>query len=332
MDRREILKSGLFAAGSILLLPELLSFSDIRNGEVKYENYNAIKLFIGELETYILCDGIISLPSVQPIFAPDTEKSMLNDKLRQLHSPSDHVETGINVMVIRKDAKVILLDTGSGHHFGTNGGKLTASLKTIGLSPENITDIVITHAHIDHIGGILNADEAFIFPHAKYHIAKTEYDFWMSDTPDFSDSKGDKSTADFNISFAKHILSKITNRIQFFDYGEELFSCLLAELAAGHTPGHTIFTIYSGTKSLKHLVDAFHIPLLVSQPEWGTQWDTDFNKAVETRKKIIREGVAHSTLFMSCHLPWPGLGFIDQIGGEYYWNMYHYANPMKLTV
>lgn len=330
MNRREVLKSGVLATTNFLLPPHLTSFK--HNDNIENDNYIALKLMIGNLETYILSDGIISLKSPQPIFAPETETSLLTDELSRLHLPTDKIETGINLLLIRKDDKIILLDTGSGHHFGENGGKLISSLKTIRLKPENITDIIITHAHIDHIGGILDADDKFVFPNAKYHIAKKEYNFWMSKQPDFSNSKGSHSDASYNITSAKHILIKINSRMQLFDYGQELFSCLIPELAGGHTPGHTVFTIHSNGKFLKHLVDTFHTPVLVSKPDWGTQWDTDFYEAIKTRKKIIYAGIEHGTLFMSCHLPWPGLGFIDKIGEDFYWNIYRYSNPLSITV
>ncbi|GAA4806370.1 MBL fold metallo-hydrolase [Olivibacter ginsenosidimutans] len=332
MNRREILKSGVLATGSLLLSTERMGFKRITHDAVNGETYIALKLLIGELETYILSDGIISLASIQPTFAPGTEESRLTNELSKLHLSPKQMEMGIHVMLIRKEDKLILLDTGSGHHFGENGGKLIPSLQTIGLSPEHITDIVITHAHIDHIGGILNAEDEFIFPHATYHLAKKEYNFWMSEKPDFSNAKGNQSAADFNISFAKNMLAKINDRIQLFDYGQELFSCLIPELAEGHTPGHTIFTIHSRGKFLKHIVDTFHTPFLVSKPDWGTQWDTDFDQAVATRKNIMKEESENSTLLMSCHLPWPGLGFIDKRGKDFYWRIYPYFNPINITI
>src|SRR5690606_3245117 len=169
------------------------------------------------------------------------------------------------------------------------------------------------------------------FPKATYHIAKKEHDFWLSDRPDFSNSKGDQASADFNVSFARKMLAKISCRLRLFDYGQTLFRCLIPELAEGHTPGHTIFTIHSQGTSLKHIVDAFHSSLLVLKPDWRTQWDTDFDKAVQTRKKLMKTGAEDETLFMSCHLPWPGLGFIDNINGSYRWQIYPYADPRRIT-
>ena len=332
MNRREILKSGILAAAGFSVLPALAGFNRTRNNIASKEHFSYLKLLIGDLETYILSDGIVALDSVQPIFAPAIDDSTLKSELRRLHSSSEHVQAGINVLLIRKDDKVILLDTGSGHHFGKNAGKLVPSLATLGLTTEDITDIVITHAHVDHIGGVLDENNHVIFQKATYHIARREYDFWMSDNPDFSNSKGDPANATKNISFVRNILTAIESKLELFEYGQELFSCLIPELAEGHTPGHTIFTIHSAGKIVKHIVDTFHLPLLVSKPEWGTQWDTNFDKAVSTRKRIMKEAAESGSLLMSCHLPWPGLGYMDKIGAEYYWNIYQYADPVKIII
>ena len=330
MNRRDILKSGLLAAGGVFLSSELVSFKS-QSKHTRKEQHITLRLDIGELETYILSDGIVSLNSVQPVFAPDIVSDLVTEELKNLHLQSNKVEAGINVLLIKKEEKLILLDTGSGYHFGANAGKLLGALNELGIEPTDITDIVITHAHIDHIGGILDKEDHFIFPSAKYYIAEQEFQFWMSENPDFSKSKG-ASSSDFSISFARSVLTKIKNRLNFFQYGDVLFSCLKSELAEGHTLGHTIFKIFSGDKSIKHIVDTFHTQLLVTNPEWGTQWDVDFDKAVKTRERIIKEGVNNKTLFMSCHLPWPGLGYIDKINDSFSWTIYPYFSPERVSL
>lgn len=330
MNRRDILKSGLLATGGVFLSSGLVSFKS-QYKHIRKERHTTLRLDIGELETYVLSDGIISLDSVQPVFAPDIASDFVTKELKNLHLKTHKAEAGINVLLIRKEEKLILLDTGSGYHFGANAGKLLGALKELGIESTDITDIVITHAHIDHIGGIIDKNNHFIFPSAKYFIAEKEFQFWMSEHPDFSKSKG-ASSSDFSISFARSILTKIKDRLNFFQYGDVLFSCLKSELAEGHTLGHTIFKIFSGDKSIKHIVDTFHTQLLVVNPEWGTQWDVDFDKAVKTRERIIEDGVNNKTLLMSCHLPWPGLGYIDKINDSFSWTIYPYFSPERISL
>lgn len=332
MNRSRLSLLPLFALIGLSLSVLLFSFKPVNSSETTDRPRSGLKLLIGNLETYILSDGVISLSSIQPIFAPFIAEQQLISKLEKLHLPKDRLEVSSNIMLIKKNNKLILIDSGSGYHMGKNGGQLSTSLQTIGIEPQDITDIVITHAHIDHIGGILDEKDGFIFPSARYHIAQKEYDFWMSDNPIFPNSKDNISNINSGILFAQRTLAKISDRLQFFEYGQHLFGCLIPELAEGHSPGQTVFTIYDKEKSLKHIVDVIHTPFLVSNPEWGTLWDGDFEKAVKTRKKIIAEGVEKGTLFMTSHLPWPGLGFIDKKGTEHQWTIFPYSDPINIVI
>jgi glyoxylase-like metal-dependent hydrolase (beta-lactamase superfamily II) len=331
MNRRDLLKQSVFIAGSAFNIPVLTESSFLSKLSSTPTAPASLQLQIGDLETTVFFDGVVSLPSYQPVFAPEVPPDELRQQLQKLHMPIQMAEAGINVLLIRKGGRIILMDTGFGH-LNPNAGKLVPALQALGVQPRDVTDIIITHAHIDHVGGILDADDHPVFPSAVYHIAKKEYEFWMSANPDFSRSKGDSANAAFSISFARKVLGAVKSKLNIFEYGQELFSCIIPELAEGHTPGHTMFTIYSGNKSLQHIVDTFHLPLLVSHPHWGCQWDTDFDKAVATRRKIVRQGAEQGTLFLSCHLPWPGLGYIDKAGEDYYWMIYPGSSPNKITL
>lgn len=322
MNRREIIKSGILATGAVLST-SLMGFRPLLNA-TKNNTYSAVRLDIGELETYILSDGIVRLESIQPIFAPDVDKDVLKKELEKLHIHQNKLEASISVMLIKVAGKTILLDTGAGVHMGENAGKLVGGLKTLNINPSDITDIVITHAHLDHIGGIIDEHNNIVFPSAQYHIAEREFKSWMSEQHGATNDEG--------VLFAQKVLGKIKDRLVFFQYGDILFSCLKTELAEGHTRGHTIFNIFSGEKSIRHIVDTFHTPLLVAKPQWGTQWDTDFDEAVKTRHRIIDEGIKKGSLFMSCHLPWPGLGYIDQINVTPQWVVFPYADPTRITL
>jgi hypothetical protein len=103
--------------------------------------------------------------------------------------------------------------------------------------------------------------------------------------------------------------------LKLYNFGETLLGCITPDLAEGHTPGHPILKIFSENELLTHIVDTIHTTLLLSYPEW----DVDFHKGVETRKRIIEEQVMSKGLTMSCHLPWPGLGYITRKGKGYNW-------------
>jgi len=328
MDRLTFFKYSV-AAGSGHVLAPLFGTKKLENRETV--DGNIIALQIGDLETYILSDGEVIVDQFQPIFAPEITPDLVQQELEKLHLPLDKIRGAINVMLIKKEGRLILLDSGAGYHFGQNAGKLVGELSNMGIERQDITDIVITHAHIDHIGGIINSEGGFVYPNATYHIAEKELNFWLAEDPDFSKSKG-KEGSESSILFARTVLKKMLSKLVTFQYGEVLFSCMYAELAAGHTPGHTIFKIFSGAHHLKHVVDSFHTALLVSHPEWGTQWDIDFELGIKTRKRLIEEGSRDRTVFMCCHMPWPGLGYIDKIASNYFWSIYPYYNPGRIIL
>ena len=286
-----------------------------------------IKVHLGKIKILIFSDGQMVFDQAQPTFAPGVPKSEFIAGAQTLHLRTDDADLGINVMLIKTSERIILIDAGIGKHFGDDKGKLLENLILAGISPESITDILITHAHRDHIGGLIANDESIIYPNAKYHIAKEEYDFWMSENPDFSHSKLNVEKIQETINFTKNILSKIKKNVVLFKPGECLFSIIHTELAAGHT----IFTVTSEGKSIRNIVDIFHTTLMISEPEWGVSLDVNFEQGIQTRKTILEECSTQKTLVMTSHLPWPGLGYIDK-KEKYSWSPLNYYNPYEIKL
>jgi len=330
MDRRELLKLGALAGGTFMF-PALSSVGNTKQSQNETTNQGHIQLKLNQIEILIFSDGHILLDDPQPIFAPDVRSADVKKELRKIYLAEDKLESAINVMLIKTAGRIILIDTGSGYHFGETGGWLSDNLQKSGIKVTDVTDVFITHAHIDHIGGIIRKNNTLVYPNAEYYLAKREYDFWMSNNPDFSKSKNPNSPKD-SIGFAQNVLSSIKEKLNLFNYGDMLFSCIKPELAEGHTPGHTVFTIFSGNKYIKHIVDTFHTPLLIAKPHWGTQWDVDFYKGIRTRKQILHNSYLNRTLVMTTHLPWPGLGYIGKTGSNYQWLPIAYFTPNDIVL
>jgi glyoxylase-like metal-dependent hydrolase (beta-lactamase superfamily II) len=235
----------------------------------------------------------------------------------------------IITLLIKKGNQYILVDTGEGYHDPVNAGWLHNSILEIGISPADITDILITHAHRDHIGGILSKEGARVYPNAKYYISAPEYNFWNNDEKDFSKSKMSSYPTG---KIQKEVFGAIKNELEIFEPGDTLFSCIETELAPGHTPGHIIFHVFSGNQSITHLVDVVHSPLLVNHPDWGTQWDVNFEEGVETRKRIFDKCYNDKRLVTTCHLPWPGVGYIDKTEDGWQWIPKVQSDPYTIRV
>ncbi len=328
MNRRTAIKLGSLSS-SVLAIPTLMSFISEKQKNSETPNNGYIKMKLDKIEILIFSDGHVLLENPQPIFAPEITASDFNKELESLYIRQNKLDLAINVMLVKTENKIILIDAGSGNHFGKDQGWLLENIQNAGIKANAITDVFITHAHRDHVGGLITKDGILVYPNAKYHMAKTEYDFWVADNPDFSKSKISNRQKEATVIFTKKVLTAIKEKIKFFDYGDSLFSCLRTELAEGHTPGHTIFTIYSGIESIKNIVDTVHTPLLIGKPEWGTQWDVDFERGVKNRKRILEDCFINKHLVMSSHLPWPGLGFIGK-KDCYYWIPLSYAVPNEI--
>ncbi|MBK1896563.1 MBL fold metallo-hydrolase [Chryseobacterium paridis] len=298
---------------------------------MKSENSASVKIPMGELDVYIVSDGYFGIGNPQPILAPEIKKETVQHALKGLYLSESDYEIPINTLFIKKGDRCILIDTGEGHHDPVHAGWLQNSLSEIDISTGDITDILITHAHRDHIGGIITQDGARRYPNAQYHLSATEYNFWTSEGKDFSKSKMPSSsypTGKIQID----TLESIKNDLTLFQPGDTLFSCIKTEAAPGHTPGHIIFHVFSGDQSITHLVDVVHSSLLISHPEWGTQWDVNFEEGVATRNRILEHCHTHNTVVTTCHLPWPGIGYIGKTQNGFQWIPKAQSDPHKIRI
>lgn len=290
------------------------------------KNSGFLKFQVGQLDLVVITDGVINIENVQPMFAPSIEKDNLISFFTNKMLQQDKIQLAGNILFITNGEKNILIDTGSGVMLSPSTGKLIENLRNLGISPQEITDIVFTHAHPDHIGGVIDKEGMLVFQNAQYYISETEYNFWMAEEPDFS--KGTKNQfSDFEIQFARDHFKPIEPKLNFYADEAELFGFLKLEHAPGHTPGHTIITISSEGEELVHIADTFQHIMLVEHPEWGNQIDSDFELGIKTRKNVLEKLSSTKKLFFGDHLPYPGLGYIqkDEKG-------YHYVPKAFYTV
>ncbi len=326
MKRRQLIKYvGLL--GALTALP-LYKF-DVQAAESSQEINSPsgyMKFKLGKLELLVVTDGHIFIQPAQPIFAPDIDAEQVKLAMKDNFIFDDAVDAAINILVIRKDDRIIIIDAGSGSALGDQAGRFLKNLNAAGISASQVTDVLISHLHVDHIGGILTADGKPVFSNATYYLSDKEHAFWTATHPDFSNSKSQKGDA-ASILLARNIILAIKSKLNLYHFGETLFGCIKTDSAEGHTPGHPLLKIFSDKESLTHMVDAVHTTLLLSHPEWGTAWDSNFQKGIATRKKILKDQSISGGLTMSCHLPWPGLGYITRKGEGYGWNPMPIATP-----
>ena len=191
-----------------------------------------------------------------------------------------------NSPIVNTGDKLILFDTGMGTSkaFGPTTGRQQKSMAEAGIKPGDIDAVVLSHAHIDHIGGIVGADDKPLFPNAQYYIAQSDFDFWTDE------GKLGSPLKDFVVHARKNLMP-VRDRIVFFKDGQEFLPGVQAIAAPGHTVGHTIFMVKSAGKSFAFLGDLSHHPvLLLEKPRMEFSYDTDPKQAAS----IAGEAAGHA--------------------------------------
>lgn len=323
MNRRDLLKKSLLAGG-LSMVPFSNVFAESKTNPEKFENdlsgYKKINL--GELELFVLTDGYIHETDVSS-FSPRANVLELKAILKDHFRPEDYIDMAMNILLVKTKNRLILFDTGLGIFSDEKSGFLLKSLQKAGFSAKDITDVFISHAHPDHIGGVVDKQNNFVFPNAAIFISKIEYDFWMNASiKDFNNSalKAKPEMLGQIIPALQNILKTIKPRLKFYDLNNVFYDHFSFQLAPGHTPGLTVTTISSGNDKLMYIADLIHSDVLLFQhPEWGFSGDTDLDIATTSRKKLLQQLADTRIRAFACHLPWPGLGFTKKQGTAFEW-------------
>ena len=318
INRREILRLGLFT-GLLSSLPGAnFVLAQTRKNENNTDSSIAgfKKLKLGDTDLFILTDG--SLADSSATFSPRADLKELKQILQNNFRPTETVAMSLNVLLLKFDDKLILLDTGFGIFADAfapgKTGFLVESLRLAGFKPGDITDIFISHAHPDHIGGVVNKQHEIVFPNANIFIAKTEYEFWQRATiADFKNSalKNQPQFINSFIPALQKIFDAIEGKLKFYNFDEQLYGIFNFQLAPGHTPGLTLASISSKDDKLLYVADLIHSDLILfPHPEWGFSGDTDIDIAIASRIRVLKQLADGKIRAHGYHLPWPGLGFV----------------------
>lgn len=297
MNRREIIK-----AAALLTASNLPIVRTAQAGEGLSERLG--------LES--LSDGALSFPT--SFYLPDVPTVETESLLKQHGLAPDSVTPDCNVTLMRSTDRLVLFDTGAGSRFVDSVGLLADSLDAFGVDPGDVTDVVFTHAHPDHLWGVLDDFDDPVFADATHHISKVEWDFWIADATIDLLPEDQKSFA----AGAKRHLEAIEDKVVRFDFESEILPGIFAVDTSGHTPGHTSFEIRRDGLQFMVIGDALAHPIISFQkPDWALGTDYDPQKAVATRNQLLGRLVDEKIGFLGYHLTAPGLGHADRYDGAY---------------
>jgi glyoxylase-like metal-dependent hydrolase (beta-lactamase superfamily II) len=319
VSRRSLLALGAGLGASTMLGGSALAKAPKVGTQTPYWH----RFNLGDAEVTIVSDGPLPLGPPKGTFVgvPDEDvKKMLADNFL----PTDNVVLEQNSPIVNTGDKLVLFDTGLGTSkaFGPTTGRQQKSMMEAGIKPGDIDAVVFSHAHIDHIGGVVGEDGKPLFPNAQYYITQSDFDFWTDEGKLGGDFK------DFVVHARKNLLP-VRDRIVFIKDGQEFLPGVQAIAAPGHTVGHTIFMVTSAGKSFCFLGDlSHHAVLLLEKPRMEFSYDTDPKQAAETRVKLLGMLAANKTAVMSYHYAWPGYGHVAKAGDGFH----YYPEPMNMLL
>lgn len=273
---------------------------------------------VGAFEAVGFLDGGMEMPTERSPFGVDEEKGAVDTALDAAFLPKGRVQLPFNVLLVRAGSELVLIDAGCGDSFGAAAGKLLPSLAAIGLKPEQITGVILTHAHRDHCGGLLDAEQQPVFTNARLFVAKKEHDFWMSSAPDLNGMAVPAEARQEFVLGAQRALGAYKDRLELVAGGDRILEGFELLDTPGHTPGHLAVIIGSGQEQLLHLADVVHHHALsFAHPGWRFAFDADPALAVETRSRLLDRAAADRVRLFGTHLPFPALGRVKKTGGAY---------------
>lgn len=257
-------------------------------------------------------DGKLMLPG-SFIFAAMPQDE-LAPVLTEFGLSSQSLTPECNLALYQDGQNNVLFDVGSGPDFMPTAGKLLDSLDMLGLTPEDITHVVFTHAHPDHIWGLLDDFDEPVFNQASFFMGRNEWDYWWS--PETVNTIGDERAA-FAVG-AKRRMEAIEDSVLLFDDGDEILPGITALSTPGHTPGHMSFELRNGAETALIAGDAIgnhHVAF--KKPNWESGSDQNMLQAAKTRVMLLDLLTSQDMTLVGFHLPNGGIGRVEKLSDGY---------------
>lgn len=256
---------------------------------------------IGSLRATVISDGAEFISNDNQFFGVGQTAEAVADVLQNAGLSRNRIELDFNPLVIRDRDRTVLIDTGFGklHDFA---GKLLQNLRRAGIEPPQITDVIISHAHPDHLSGAFDDKGELSFPNARHYISELDWQFFVAQ-PD-----------------AKKKMQTLKPQLRLVQPNREIVPHITAIHAPGHTPGQLALRIEADAESLLFVGDAVHhFVISLQRPQWHVGKDFDPQLAVETRRNLLERAASENLLVHGYHFPFPGVGRILARGNGFEW-------------
>ena len=252
---------------------------------------------LGAMRVSVLHDGRLAIPNDGSVFATRAQTAEIGRLLSRAGQPKDRIALDIDVLLVRTKACVALIDAG----YGTMGKSvLPESLRLAHVSPLEITDILITHAHPDHVGGLVDGAGKPAFPRATIHMSAREWRFMQHQAD------------------TRAIAAAVRSRVRTFKPGTWVVPGIRSRPLSGHTPGHVMYELVSRGERLLDIGDAAHSSVIsLARPGWTVAWDSDQGLGASRRVYALGQlAESHERMFAG-HFPFPGVGYVARKGNGF---------------
>jgi glyoxylase-like metal-dependent hydrolase (beta-lactamase superfamily II) len=273
---------------------------------------------VGDIDVLVVSDGVLPLPTKMLGHNADaaTRAAWLND----MFLPQDAFDWSLNVVVVRSGNQTILIDAGLGLDPNLNlprAGQLIKRLESAGIDLASVTDVVLTHMHMDHIGGlVVEGVKDRLRPDLRIHVAAAEVKFWES--PDFTHAYMPPGFPDALRATAKRFVEEYRGQLRQFNEEHEVAPGVVVHRTGGHTPGHSVVRLASGGDRLTFAGDAV-FAVGFDHPDWHNGFEHDPEEAARVRVRLLRELAATGEQLVATHLPFPSVGRVAVDGDAFRW-------------
>lgn len=273
-------------------------------------NREFYRLSLGEVEITAISDGLLQVPLAN---FPSADAHGSTALLAGAEAAPGKVPIPVNCFLVRDGKNATLVDTGAGALFGPAAGHLIQNLAAAGCEPHQIDTVLMTHLHIDHVGGLVT-DDVPTFSNAELVVAHREIEYWRS--PGFPEAAPERQRSSATV--ATRALDLYRDRIRTFADGASLAPHIQTVPLPGHTPGHTGFVFDGGERQLFLWGDIIHSSLLqFAEPDWHYAADVDRDVAAGTRVDVFAKATEQSMLVAGMHLPFPAIGHVGRSGSAF---------------